>query len=533
MQRSFKFNAVALLLSVFSLFIACTDGDDYLFDSNEAIPVSVSARMALSIDSINALIKADTVRPEDTVIFIADVNPSKSIHMQKYYWTLDGEVFATEFSFRKNIEEPGEHHITLVLIDFFGDTLTDTLTLWVGNPPILDTLISIPADESQEIPAEGPFSFAWHGFDPDSLYSVHYSFVLTTINGDTLIDTVSKENFFTYENKLTPLECYQWEVTAINQLNFQSENAFKKSFCTKDEKGEAAVEGFIRTSEYGLREQNLLENIEVMILDFDSNIVKQEKVQGYSNELIPFRISSIPEGTYLITAASSKGATDFKCDTTRIRLRTSQVYYLDSLLFKDSTPPTIRFISENSADTIDYADTLRFIVKDEGSPSSINTNTKAYLENNLIKNSIVRGDTILLALPELADAWNLRLVSITAQDFSGNSRTKAFYVRPSVKWFEINEDIIITDQDNVYAFIKDVNPFGFKPQAFVFSISNDPKAEPYQFDADGDREIAINIPVTLLTDDSINAYSQIRYTNGIIQTKQWTITRKTSEADDE
>lgn len=527
----FKLALLSLLLPI--LYLGCSDSDEYLFDSASAVSISVSAKMAISLDSLNNPTKADTVSPEDTLIFIADVTPSKSVRMQKYFWTLDGEVLATEFSFRKNIDKPGFHQIALILVDSFGDTLTDSLSLWVSNPPILDTLTSIPENLSQEIPPQGPASFAWQGHDPDSIFDISYRFLLVSRTGDTLADNFTSENTFIYEDNLSPLECYSWNVVAFNQLGAQSRETLQKTFCTKGNEGKAAIEGFIKTSEYGIREFYPLDSLKISILDYNGKVIKRKYIQDYSNRLIPFRLSSIPEGNYLLTATPSGQNSDFQSDTLRIQLRPNQVLHIDSLLLTDRVKPSIHYLLDEKADTIDYRDTLKFILSDGGSASFIGERSKAYLDNKLIQNVSVQNDTLSLVLPEIASTWSHRLISITTQDFSENSTTRAFYIRPSVTWFETNDDMVIDNQEQIQLFIRDVNPFGFTPEFFIFNILTDSEEKPFKFDSEGDHEIIVTLPSQYFTDSLTSVTSEIRYSNGIVREKQWTIKKIEQEDEDE
>ena len=79
-----------LLWSIIVLtFGACTNSDQYLFNSstpNESI--SVKALLTTSFDSSVAKVKSDTIRPGDSLIFLTEVYPSKSIGHKRYFWLL-------------------------------------------------------------------------------------------------------------------------------------------------------------------------------------------------------------------------------------------------------------------------------------------------------------------------------------------------------------------------------------------------------------------------------------------------------------
>ena len=79
-------------------FAACTNSDDFLYNERESIFIDVSAEMAFSFDTISKRSKSDTLSPNDTLIFIANILPSKSIKIKRYLWTLDGTPLSYDFS---------------------------------------------------------------------------------------------------------------------------------------------------------------------------------------------------------------------------------------------------------------------------------------------------------------------------------------------------------------------------------------------------------------------------------------------------
>jgi hypothetical protein len=168
----------SVLLGILAVLMACTNSDDYLFDSQDSQQIEVSAVVTRSFDSDGQKSKADTIQPGDSLIFLTSVSPSKSIRNRQYFWTMDGANFASEYSFKKSINEPGIHKIAFIFVDFFGDTLSDTLTVTVASPPIMDTEKFIPARGTQNIDPDSAIRFAWNFDDPDSLWDVSFRFIL-------------------------------------------------------------------------------------------------------------------------------------------------------------------------------------------------------------------------------------------------------------------------------------------------------------------------------------------------------------------
>ena len=152
-----------LLWSIIVLtFGACTNSDQYLFDSSTpSESISVKALLTTSFDSSVAKVKSDTIRPGDSLIFLTEVYPSKSIGHKRYFWLLDGAPFANEFSFRNTILDPGVHEVVFVFVDSFGDTLSDTVSVTVATPPVLDDSLFIPACGTQNNEPDSALNFAW------------------------------------------------------------------------------------------------------------------------------------------------------------------------------------------------------------------------------------------------------------------------------------------------------------------------------------------------------------------------------------
>ena len=127
--------AFVLAIALACHFSACTNGEDYLYDEEQSTFIEVSVEMAYSFDSSSTRMKSDTLTPADTLIFIANILPSKSIKIKRYLWTIDGETLSYDFSFRKNIEKPGQHKIAFFLETYLGDTLSCRYSTYASSSP--------------------------------------------------------------------------------------------------------------------------------------------------------------------------------------------------------------------------------------------------------------------------------------------------------------------------------------------------------------------------------------------------------------
>lgn len=72
--------------------VACTDSDNYIFDERDHQEVRVDAFITQTFDETSVRIKNDTVAPNDSLIFLSSVYPSKAIRSQDIFWTPPGPL---------------------------------------------------------------------------------------------------------------------------------------------------------------------------------------------------------------------------------------------------------------------------------------------------------------------------------------------------------------------------------------------------------------------------------------------------------
>lgn len=434
-------NSLRILLgfiSVLALLYGCSNSDDYLFNGAEDNEISVEAFITRSFDVSVEKKKTDTICPGDSLIFLTEINPSKSIRKQEYYWTLDGNHFASEFSFKKAVTKPGLHKIAFVFIDIFGDTLSDTLSLHVASPPVLDTKNLIPANNTQEIFPNDFVNFAWIAEDPDSRWNISYRFVLKDLGynnkdtAETLVDTILNQPYFTYTKGLKTLNKYQWNVFAVNELHQAALDSITANFFTAGLVGEGGIIGGLAASsnELGLTYHlSLIDELGKSVYDNTSSST------GFGTA--SFRIAPVIPGKYKLYV-SLENYPDFNIDTVNVQVKANQVLQLDSIRLWDVVKASIRSI-ENK-DTLDYADTLKFLVKDGGGKVSLSRISVA-LESNVIQNTSMVDETLFVSMESskyvIDHAWTPKMLYIKAQDQSANKSVKTFYIRPGTSFQEV------------------------------------------------------------------------------------------------
>ena len=419
--------AALLGILVFAL-LACTNSDDYLFNDQETQEIEISAVVTRSFDNEAKKTKADTIQPGDSLIFLTTVSPSKSIRNKQYYWTIDGGNFASEYSFQKSINDPGIHKVAFVFVDFFGDTLSDTLTITVATPPIMDTEHFIPATGTQNLTPDSAIHFAWNSYDPDSLWDLSFRFTLQNSDKDTIVDTLLHKAYFKYRKKLSPLQKYTWTVKAYNEFNQKSNETLTATFYTKGHKGESAVSGTIKTSS-NHKEQDF------SIILLDSLQEPLDTLQLSGNPSADFNIQPLAEGKYSLVF-SVDDASDFLPETIHFKLDANQVSQLDTITLVDGILPRIRSISGN--DTLDISDTLRFLVFDKGGSISTPMIHVSY-ENRDLQDLILLKDTLYVPFNKEASAqnWTTKFITVSVTDPSNNSSKHIFYLRPNATLPEV------------------------------------------------------------------------------------------------
>ena len=228
-------------------------------------------------------------------------------------------------------------------------------------------------------------------------------------------------------------------------------------------------------------------------------------------------MGSIPAGDYHL--AISSDYSDFNEIIEDISINDGFITTTRSIKFSDSIAPVIKTFS--SHDTIAYADTLQFIVKDGGEAISLQ-NISVNLEGESIVDRTYKDSILTVVLKKTDQSWAYRILNISAMDRSQNSAKKSFYIMPSTFWFETNNDTTIASNESIDFFVIDHNPFDFKVDTIKFfnitqnkSIISIPGSKNNSYRA--------NLEASLFEPEQ-TIQSTVIYTNGMQQSKNWTLT---------
>ncbi len=405
----------------------CTDSDEYYYVDDKPHDIAVKAFITRTFDSTSVNVRQDTIRPGDSLVFLTEIYPSKSIRIQRYYWTLDGDQFASEYNFKRPIDEPGIHEVAFIFVDYFGDTLTDTLHVYVASPPELDDTNYIPRSGTQNVSPTSTINFAWSAKDPDSLWELRHHFVLMESSSfseeqKVLVDTLLDNAYFSYRKGFAPLGKYQWSVSSVNELQQASVQTIQGSFFTQGSLGECAIYGNLRLSS-----NETFSTFHLTLLDSSGNVLMDKEDFPLNQANTSFSVKPLAEGKYTLLTSLDKYP-DFSTDTLDFTLVQNQVRVLDTIVLRDTLPPTI--LTLEGGDTLSLTDTLKVLVFDEGGKIMQNF-TRVKLETSVQLNSFLSKDTLFIPLDGLENSWTFRLLTIAVYDMSGNKAGKALYIRPS------------------------------------------------------------------------------------------------------
>ena len=507
-----KFLKIFAIAAFTSLLQSCFNSDDHIFDEADAIDINVNVALAKTITDITSKVKADTFHVNDTIFFITTISPNKIIKVQDYHWLMDGKYCSSEYNFKKQITDPGHHKFTFVLKDHFGDMHYDSLDVWIADNPILNDSIFTPANGTQAIDPFEAIYFTWSAKTEGIKLAHYYRFTLSEqdfANEDskfTKIDTILYEPNFIFHNKLNQLKKYNWTVQAFNEYNFASSQKIESSFYTKGFPGEGSLQATVDIGHASSVPMQLtLKNK----ADFSKHLDFKFNLSSTNNNI---SLGVIPAGTYQLTLSSDYF--DFGAIIKDVKINEGFVTIANDLKLVDSIAPTI--VSITKKDTLDFADTLQFIVKD-GSGAISSQNIKVSLENEAILDKFYKDSILTVVLKETDKSWAYRILAISATDGSMNVFTKSFYIAPSTLWFTTNNDTTIASNGLIKIFIQENNPFGFVVDSLqIFNVTKN--------------KIIISIPNTntisaeleaALFDAEQEIRSTVIYKNGLRQSKTW------------
>ena len=132
-------------------------------------------------------LKDTTIALKDTVFLIGNILPERGTHIQKYFWKDPNNNIFKEFQIKFKPTKPGNFVYHFTIVDFHGDSLSDSVQINVSTPPVLDSIHWLPENNSSRLSPDSVF-FSWNASDKDN-DNLFYIFEIFE-NNKKIIDTL-------------------------------------------------------------------------------------------------------------------------------------------------------------------------------------------------------------------------------------------------------------------------------------------------------------------------------------------------------
>lgn len=448
-----------LLLGIF----ACSEGD-VSFDTDDAEVVTVKAYMMQLGDSAGTRLKADTLFPSDSLVLIAQIEPSRSIRITQFYWQIDSMSQHSEFSYRTNVSTPGLHQAKFILLDRFEDTLQDSVSFWIAPEPVLDTSAWIPKNGTSSIPTSKALSFAWKSTVENPLAITHYPFLLKC-GSDTLVDTVLTSTEFIYTQGFPALTRCSWSVSANDNFGRTSPTNIHAAFFTENDTDEDLGAAFANIS---TPFSSLLDSLRLKLFDAQGNPLETEDFSvDWSDSVVT--LSKLPAADYRLFLSHAKYS-DFTSDTIDFTVHTGKVSNLGTLVLTDTISPQI-FCDFCSEDSLVWNDTLRFAVEENGIPLQSSV-FRITFDGATLSDWDLEKDSLFIYTRHLQKSFAWHPLLFTLSDRSGNYTAKRFYVEPGKSCVKTLDEASIFADSSVLIPIQNLCP-NLTPKRYFWDIDND------------------------------------------------------------
>ena len=445
-----------------ALFLAACSEDSVYFEPTDAETVSVQAYLTHLGDSSKNRLKTDTLLPSDSVIFLAIIEPSRSIRIHQFYWQIDSGEIRSEFSYRTNIPEPGKHIARFLLLDRFSDTLTDSVIFWTAPQPVLHTTRIVPQNNSQNLPFDSAISFAWNFTNENPLATTYYSFRLECGN-QLFADTLLKSAQFIWQKKLPPLERCVWQVSARDDFGMDANDTIRAAFWTADSVNSQTGSAFFSLN---LPLPEIGDSISFTLWDSTHSEISNFTVQKSQNQ---FCLQNLEPGPYRIFFKNPIYA-DYTSDTIPFSIQAQKITQIDNISIRDTVSP-ILLCEKCMNDSLSFADTLLFFFVESGFhiPSE---NIDVAIDGTPYETWELKNDTLRLFTAELSPSFIWHPLTISAKDRAGNFSQNDLYISPDRSCVQSLGDTLIEKDSSIVIPIANRCPH-LQPKRFFWDIDED------------------------------------------------------------
>ncbi|GEM_PF-1018147 len=478
MTRYFVFFLIFL-----SLLTACSEGDNYLQKADSS-SILVNAYIGNEYDTIKSI----DISTFDTIYLNGSASANGTLKLKTYFWDNGNNVRLNDYQFKATYPKPGVYSPVFSIVDYFGDTLRDTLQIRVSTPPVLDSVNFTPKHMSMAMPADSVY-FAWNLLKSENENTYNFSLIC---GNDFKIDTILTEPFYSHKQPMPELESCNWHVSCKNIYGIEG-NSLTGAFSTAGNSGLGRINGIILAS--GISTSDI-----VLTLSTDST-QDTLKLDSFN-----FDTQKLSAAKYTLKIEVPKYK-DYTPDSVEVNLH--EGFFLHTALrLIDKTAPEFPSLA---SDTIPYTQKLILPIKNEGLPLTLGKRTIS-LDNKEVESSI-DDDTLQILIPE----YHLpicRELSISITDAAANKASKKLYVCPQSTWAKINNDTTITTKDSLDIFYQELNPYNLKVKYIQWSTPyRDIIAVPMPLDEFG--YASITFPKNILNEGLHKMQVKTVYENGL------------------
>jgi hypothetical protein len=453
------------LLFVWFIFLCGCSTSDVSFDTDDAEVVTVKAYMMKVGDSSGTRLKQDTLYPTDSLVFLANIEPSRSIRINEFYWQIDSAATHSEFSYRTNISSPGKHHAKFILLDRFSDTLQDSVTFWIAPSPVLDVQNWIPKNGTSAIPPTKELSFVWNVQTENPLAVTQYPFLLKC-GSDTLVDTILKVSQYTYTQGFPALQRCFWTAYASDNFGRISAEKIQSEFFTgkeNDEDSSGSVFALI-----DLPSSTLKDSLQFIL--FNSNGESfDEKVFHFDQDESILSIRNLPAANYKLWVVH-KLYPDYTSDTISFSLQSGTITRLGTIALTDTVSPQI-LCTDCAQDSLAWKDTLRFFIDEKGLPPFASS-LHVTFDGSAMSQWNLYEDTLYIYSGNLAKSFIWHPLTISLSDRAGNYTSQSFFVEPGRSCVETLEEATIDADASITIPIRNLCA-NLVPKRFFWDIDHD------------------------------------------------------------
>ncbi len=384
--------------------------DPYSKEPDSAVAIAVGEQVELWATPIlgNSII---TLEATDTLPY------------REAFWTLNGSI-TTGFRISKIFNEAKTDTAIFHLIEFLGDTIRDTLILYINKPLIINLLF--PEADQLDLPlySHEPITFRWELAGVDSWESATVQ--LRIQKGDSLyVQSVSANNGTGSMEVYLP-QChpdsictYWWNLLAWVESPMgtgstdQDTSSIRLLQSRKQHEVFANMILFVRLGSNKPTSSTVVYSIHQDLLDTIYWTMDTLTGKASSPSLIP--------GQWLIVAEDSL-MKEFRADTLEVDLQAGTLRDLgEIMILKDVIPPQITALAPYLLQR-NLTDTLRFLTSDFG--SGLLTGS---IESSWTLESKVYNDTIEFSWNQLTQTDLDSAIHISVKDKTGNMSSDCYW----------------------------------------------------------------------------------------------------------